>query len=279
MSCSSLGDMYLKGGPGLPADTAKARAAMDRGCAGSDHYAAGVCGSIGSMLAEGKLGAAPDRNAAMRTFPSPAGRATGAISTSNPPSRRPGRRSGPRIRRTAELPHEGRVGQEVLQRRLQGHVRAHDRGGRRLSAPEALLPQAGPLGLATASSALSNALAAGAIVLGAGSSSTIAVGTGTVDDGTQSAIAALGLGAAAMERAKAGVLSSTTDPVATAAALKDVAVLEDLTTTATVTAVDQANKANAGRYFDRFDTQDNMPTNTIEIPSNPDAPDLSEVEL
>ena len=47
------------------ADTLKARAAMDKGCAGTDHYAAGVCGSIGSMLAEGKLGGAPDRGAAM----------------------------------------------------------------------------------------------------------------------------------------------------------------------------------------------------------------------
>ncbi len=65
MSCSALGDMYLEGGPGFPVDTTKARAAMDKGCAGSDHYAAGVCGSIGSMLAEGKLGAAPDRKAAM----------------------------------------------------------------------------------------------------------------------------------------------------------------------------------------------------------------------
>ena len=64
-SCSSLGDMFLKGGPGFPADAAKARAAMDKGCAGTDHYAAGVCGSIGSMLAEGKLGGAPDRGAAM----------------------------------------------------------------------------------------------------------------------------------------------------------------------------------------------------------------------
>jgi TPR repeat protein len=65
MSCSALGDMLLKGGPGVPADAVKARAAMDRGCAGSDHYAAGICGSIGSMLAEGKLGGAPDRQAAM----------------------------------------------------------------------------------------------------------------------------------------------------------------------------------------------------------------------
>jgi TPR repeat protein len=65
MSCSALGDMFLKGGPGFPADVVKARAAMDRGCAGSDHYAAGICGSIGSMLAEGKLGGAPDRQAAM----------------------------------------------------------------------------------------------------------------------------------------------------------------------------------------------------------------------
>ena len=65
VACSSLGDMYLKGGPGFPADAVKGRAAMDKGCAGSDHYAAGVCGSIGSMLAEGKLGAAPDRRAAM----------------------------------------------------------------------------------------------------------------------------------------------------------------------------------------------------------------------
>jgi TPR repeat protein len=65
MSCSALGDMYLEGGPGFPADGVKARAAMERGCAGSDHYAAGICGSIGSMLAEGKLGGAPDRHAAM----------------------------------------------------------------------------------------------------------------------------------------------------------------------------------------------------------------------
>ncbi len=65
LACSSLGDMYLKGGPGFPADPVKGRAAMDKGCAGSDHYAAGVCGSIASMLAEGKLGAAPDRRAAM----------------------------------------------------------------------------------------------------------------------------------------------------------------------------------------------------------------------
>jgi len=65
LSCSALGDIYLKGGPGVPVDVAKARASMDRGCAGSDHYAAGVCGSIGSMLADGKLGAAPDRKAAM----------------------------------------------------------------------------------------------------------------------------------------------------------------------------------------------------------------------
>jgi len=64
LSCSALGDLYLKGGPGLPADVGKARAAMEKGCAGNDHYAAGVCGSLGAKVAEGKLGAPPDTAAA-----------------------------------------------------------------------------------------------------------------------------------------------------------------------------------------------------------------------
>ena len=65
MDCSALGDLYLAGGPNFPQNVTLARAAMDRGCAGNDHYAAGVCGAIGSLLAEGKLGAPPDRKAAM----------------------------------------------------------------------------------------------------------------------------------------------------------------------------------------------------------------------
>lgn len=65
LSCSALGDLYRKGGPGLAVDLPKARAAMEKGCSGTDHYAAGVCGSLGSMIVEGKLGAAPDPKAAM----------------------------------------------------------------------------------------------------------------------------------------------------------------------------------------------------------------------
>jgi TPR repeat protein len=64
LACSSLGEMYLKGAPRFPADITKAREAMEKGCRGNGHYAAGVCGSLGSMIAEGKLGA-PNPKAAM----------------------------------------------------------------------------------------------------------------------------------------------------------------------------------------------------------------------
>lgn len=64
LACSVLGDLLLQGGPGVSPDAAKARAAFEKGCAGSGSHAAGVCGALGEKVAEGKLGGAPDRKAA-----------------------------------------------------------------------------------------------------------------------------------------------------------------------------------------------------------------------
>jgi TPR repeat protein len=51
LTCSSLGRLYLKQG-----DIVKARFAMEKGCAGNDHYAAGVCSTIATELVAGSFG-------------------------------------------------------------------------------------------------------------------------------------------------------------------------------------------------------------------------------
>lgn len=63
LSCSTLGKLYLKGGPGVSVDPTKARKAYEDGCKGSDHYAAGVCGELADELLKGSFGP-PDRRAA-----------------------------------------------------------------------------------------------------------------------------------------------------------------------------------------------------------------------
>lgn len=64
LACDAVGDTYRKGAPGVATDLAAARAAYDKGCSGTDSYAAGVCGALASLLVEGKLGAPPDPVAA-----------------------------------------------------------------------------------------------------------------------------------------------------------------------------------------------------------------------
>jgi TPR repeat protein len=56
LECSAVADLYLAGGTGVPKDLVKARAALEKGCSGTDQYASGVCSTLGDKIMKGAFG-------------------------------------------------------------------------------------------------------------------------------------------------------------------------------------------------------------------------------